>query len=51
MLNLISNDVYEVDINKYNLRFDKIRNVKLIDNKEYMERKKVGFLGKKVIFE
>ena len=50
-VNLISNDVYEVDINKYNLRFDKIRNVKLIDNKEYMERKKVGFLGKKVIFE
>ena len=50
-VNLISNDVYEVDINRYNLRFDKIRNVKLIDNKEYMERKKVGFLGKKVYFE
>ena len=46
-VNLISDDIYEVDLIKFNLRFNQIINVQLIDKNEYLKRKKIGIYKKR----
>ena len=46
-VNLISDDIYEVDLIKFNLRFNQIINVQLIDKNEYIKRKKIGIYKKR----
>ena len=46
-VNLISDDIYEVDLIKFNLRFNQIINLQLIDYNEDLKRKKVGIYKKR----
>ena len=41
-VNFVSDDFYEVDLSKFNLRFNQIINLKFIDNNEYLKNKKIG---------
>ena len=40
-VNFVSDDFYEVDLSKFNLRFNQIINLKFIDNNEYLKNKKI----------